>query len=498
MGDVFLARCNSNGAVDAGFGNGGYLTLSYNAREILGDVELQPDGKILILFDSIFRVPGSTNQIEQVSVLTRVRADGSKDLSFGTGGEAFINTSPPTWENQYGALSGYENAQSIALRSNGSILISGVRRDPLINNYLFSVLQYNPNGQFTSKNFSRRTRSDELILTFQPAIIEGSFEQPDGKILLYGASGDNNYDDLVLVRYLSVSAVNNANNFFNYDFYKEDEIAVYRPNNSGLGTWFLFRNVFGEPFQHQYGAPDDRIVPGDYDGDGLQDLAVFRPATGEWITRKIYLNACAPMDCVDVVQFGANGDIPAPGDFDGDGKFDRAVFRPSNGDWYILFSSTGDYTGFRFGQNGDKPVVGDYDGDGKSDVAVIRRENGFMYWYIRQSSDGRFVALQFGITEDKAVVADYNGDGKTEIAVWRPSNGTWYVLTGYTDFSYAQFGAIGDVPEPFDYDGDRKIDFAVFRPNEGVHYILRSLSGSSIGIRFGLSTDIPIASAYVR
>ncbi|MDQ3801512.1 MAG: FG-GAP-like repeat-containing protein [Acidobacteriota bacterium] len=498
-GDVFLARFNSNGAVDTTFGSGGYVTLSYSAREILDDVELQPDGKILVLLDSIFRVPGATDQVEQLSVLARFQVNGAKDLSFGSGGEVFINTAPPTWENQFGALSGYENAQSIALRSsNGNILISGVRYDLLFSSgYMFSILQYSANGQFISKNFSRRTRSNQLVLTYQPAIIEGSFEQPDGKILLYGADGDIYYNDLALVRYLSVSAVNNANNFFNYDHYMNDEIAVYRPNNSGLGTWF-FRTAFNQLFERQYGAADDQIAPGDYDGDGYQDLAVFRPATGEWITRKIYLNACAPMDCVETVQFGANGDIPAPGDYDGDGKFDRAVFRPSGGDWYILFSSTGGYTGFHFGRNGDKPVTGDYDGDGKSDAAVIRRENGFIYWYIQQSSDGQFVALQFGITEDKAVVADYNGDGRTEIAVWRPSNGTWYVLTDYTAFSYVQFGATGDIPEPFDYDGDRKPDFAVFRPDGGVHYILKTSNGQSVGVQFGANGDIPIASAYVR
>ena len=81
----------------------------------------------------------------------------------------------------------------------------------------------------------------------------------------------------------------------------------------------------------QWGVPDDTPVPGDYDGDAKTDIAVFRPATGQWFI----LTSISNYTPGTVFQLGLSGDTPVANDYDGDWKTDLAVFRPANGVWYI-------------------------------------------------------------------------------------------------------------------------------------------------------------------
>jgi hypothetical protein len=228
---------------------------------------------------------------------------------------------------------------------------------------------------------------------------------------------------------------------------------------------------------------------GDFDGDGKTDVTVFRPSSVAWYVLRSATGTATG------TFWGITGDVPVPGDYDGDGKTDFAVYRPSSSAWYALLSTTGSGVGIIWGIAGDVPVPADYDGDGYTDVAIYRPSTAV--WYIIPSGTNVAYGVYWGVSGDVPIPADFDGDGKADPTVFRPSTSAWYQLRSTTGAGFAVvWGTTGDMPLAGDYDGDGKADPTVFRPSSGTWYQLRSTDGAWFGGYWGVAGDVPIVGDY--
>ncbi len=209
------------------------------------------------------------------------------------------------------------------------------------------------------------------------------------------------------------------------------------------------------------------IDSGDYNGDGMSDIAVFRAASGFWAVRDITR-----------AYFGTSGDIPVSGDYDGDGTTDIGIFRPSNGLWSVR-----GVTRAYFGSEDDIPVPGDYDGDGSCQAGIFRPSNGL--WAIPG-----ITRTYYGAAGDIPAPGYYDAANprKKLIATFRPSNGLW----ASPDYTRVYYGASGDIPVPEQYDQfTDDWEIGIFRPSNGLWSILDTRR-----FYFGSSADQPIPADY--
>jgi FG-GAP-like repeat len=291
------------------------------------------------------------------------------------------------------------------------------------------------------------------------------------------------------------------------DFSRKGQSDYLTVRNTGGGpagtvTWFLSNSLTGGISATPWGIATDFFVPGDYDGDGKADHAIWRSGAsgtaGFWVRR-------SSDGGTEFIQFGQTGDEPTiVGDYDGDGTTDAAVYHPgaSPGQpsvFYYRRSTNGSLGVGLWGLHGDTPVPGDYDGDGRWDLAVRRPEGGAGVFYINRSSTGTLEAHTLGTSTDLLMPGDYDGDGKTDLATLRGVGGAilWTVRRSSDGVTFTEnFGlAATDFPLGGDYDRDGKSDFAVWR--NGTFWVLKS-TGGVLTKNWGQGGDYPVANFFAR
>ena len=284
-----------------------------------------------------------------------------------------------------------------------------------------------------------------------------------------------------------------------YDGDLKADLSIFRPSEA---NWYILRSTNGF-FGMHWGNSTDKPAPADYDGDGKTDIAVWREAPATLAQFYIFNSS---NNTVRVENFGQTGDDSSVvGDWDGDGKADIAVYRdgatPGAQSFFFYRGSLNNPNGITtflpWGIRGDRPARGDFDGDGRFDPAVFRPSD--TLWYVWQTSNFQVRYQQWGLMTDRLVPADYDGDGSTDIAVYRPSNGFWYILNSTNGtFNFRQWGLSTDALVPGDYNGDGKAEVAVYRPSEQVWYVPVCASFNIFGTKFGTTNDIAVPSAFVR
>ena len=432
---------------------------------------------VKIMADGKILVAGTASPASNLNfALIRYNTNGTPDTSFDGDGRVMVD------------FGGNESANDMELQADGKIVLGGSSGGH------FALARFTADGvPDTSFDLDGIVRTN--INPSGTDIASGMVIQSDGKIVLAGTKRNGSEQgDFVLARYLTNGALDpifgqagivttDMNNFSNDT---ANALAIQQDRKLVVAGTTMNTGSTNNFCVARY-LPNAGNTFFDFDGDDKTDIAIFRPSNGQWWIQR------SGGGGTFVSQFGASTDKIVPADFTGDGKADIAFWRPSTGNWFVLRSENFSFFAFPFGTNGDIPVPADFDNDGKADPAVFRPSNGT--WYLQRSTAGIHIE-QFGAPGDIPLPNDYDGDARADLAIFRPSNGQWWLNRSTAGVLAVTFGSSTDKPTPGDFTGDGKTDVAIWRPSDGFWFVLRSDDFSFFAFPFGAVNDIPAAGDY--
>ncbi|MFH1476542.1 MAG: VCBS repeat-containing protein [Verrucomicrobiota bacterium] len=253
------------------------------------------------------------------------------------------------------------------------------------------------------------------------------------------------------------------------------DLVLYREAD---GAWEI-RNLMSNYATTQFlGGAGYQAVPGDYTGEGVTWMGVYRPASGSWYAQQA---GAGSAQVLEMNQWAGAEYVGVPGDYDGDGKTDPGVYLEQSGLWMLLLSGNGyqQVSGTFGGPGWTALLAGDYDGDCLVDPGVYNRASGL--WVLLLSSArpvySDVVSGTFGGSGFVTVPTDYDGDSITDPAIYETETGYWSILLSDTSsFATYQFGGTAMsstlVPAPGNYDGAGGADLGLYDTTTWCWYIM--------------------------
>ena len=268
-------------------------------------------------------------------------------------------------------------------------------------------------------------------------------------------------------------------------------------------------------------APGDFIDSLDLDGDRIADPAVWTP--GPAGTARFRVRLSSRNGAVREVVFGQTGDEPTQGgDYDGDGIDDLAVFRtpPSGGpagplQVIYLRSSNGAIGTVATGNGvngGQFSISGfDYTGDGLADIVVQEPDTATpgnaRFRFFNALTGAQTTNFLFGLSTDFLIPGSHAGSAWADVTTSRTNAGSrdWRTRDSQTGLEapLVTFSVTGDSRIGGDYDGDGLSDHAFFRPTAtpgpiGFQVRPSTSPTTTWSVPFGQANDFAVAGSRVR
>jgi hypothetical protein len=182
--------------------------------------------------------------------------------------------------------------------------------------------------------------------------------------------------------------------------------------------------VVGTPFQAIKNAFGDAFV---MKFDLTNDTTIGRFGSGSF---KLSNSNVGPT--IDITAtFGASGDIPIAGDYNGDGVDTIGVYKAATGQFQLRNSNTSGAPdlSFVFGAGGQVPLVGDWNGDGTDTVGVYAAATSTFFLRNNNNKGEANITVTFGSPGQGLVpiVGDWDGDGDTTIGLYKPSTREFFL-----------------------------------------------------------------------